>query len=229
MLILHDSIGRAGLFRTVGATYSGGVFHLFRSRDAMKIAVNVFHPHLDQSTVNRRWVEQLAREPGVTVRHLDALYPDRRIDVGAEQAVLLAHDRIVFQHPFYWYSTPPLMKQWLDEVLTYGWAYGPGGTRLAGKEWLSAISTGGPADSYMAGGFNTFSMSELLKPLQQTANLIGMKFLPPFVRHGAVRATPEELAAGADAYAAHALDPLLDPQKRLAELLDQMKEEQVAL
>ena len=56
----------------------------------------------------------------MTVRHLDALYPDRRIYVAAEQAVLMAHDRIVFQHPFYWYSTPPLMKQWLDELLTYG-------------------------------------------------------------------------------------------------------------
>ena len=66
-------------------------------------------------------------------------------------------------------------------MLTYGWAYGPGGTQLAGKEWLSAISTGGPADSSTAGGYNTFSMSELLKPLQQTANLIGMKFLPPLV------------------------------------------------
>ena len=106
----------------------------------------------------------------MTVRHLDALYPDRRIDVAAEQAVLMAHDRIVFQHPFYWYSTPPLMKQWLDELLTYGWDYGPGGTQLEGKEWLSAISTGGPADSYTAGGYDTFSMSELLKPLQQTAN-----------------------------------------------------------
>lgn len=43
----------------------------------MKIAVNVFHPRLEQSAVNRRWAEHLARAPGVTVRHLDALYPDR--------------------------------------------------------------------------------------------------------------------------------------------------------
>ena len=181
----------------------------------MKVLVNVFHPHLEQSTINRRLSERLTRAPGVTVRHVDALYPDRRIDVEAEQAVLLAHDRIVFQHPLFWYSVPPLMKQWLDDVLADGWAYGSG-TALAGKEWLSAISTGGPADSYTAGGYNTYSMSELLKPLQQTANLIGMKFLPPFVLHGTER-TPEELDAGAEAYAAHALDALLDPQKRLAD------------
>ena len=121
------------------------------------------------------------------------------------------------------------MKQWLDDVLTYGWAYGPGGTRLAGKEWLSAISTGGPADSYTAGGYNAFSMSELLKPLQQTANLIGMTFLPPFVLHGAVQATPDALAASTAAYASHVLDPLLNPKLRLDELLKQMAEEHAAL
>ena len=71
------------------------------------------------------------------------------------------------------------MKQWLDDVLTYNWAYGPQGKALGGKEWVSAISTGGPAHSYQAGGYNGYSMSEFLKPLQQTANLIQTKFRPP--------------------------------------------------
>ena len=113
----------------------------------MKVLVNLFHPHLERSVVNRAWAERLANQPGITLRRLYALYPDGKIDVAAEQQALAEHERLVFQHPFYWYSTPPLMKQWLDDVLTYGWAYGPGGNALAGKEWLSAISTGGPADS----------------------------------------------------------------------------------
>lgn len=195
----------------------------------MRVLVNVFHPHLEKSTVNRLWADHMAQQPGVTVRHVDALCPGGVIDVAAEQSVLLAHDRVVFQHPFYWYSTPPLMKRWLDEVLTYGWAYGPGGTRLAGKEWVSAISTGGPRDSYQAGGYNTYSMSELLKPLQQTANLIGMRFLAPFVFHGAVGAAPDALRQASAAYAAHVLDPRLDPQKRLAQLLEQMEAEHLTL
>ena len=103
----------------------------------------------------------------MTVRHLDALYPDRRIDVAAEQAVLMAHDRIVFQHPFYWYSTPPLMKQWLDEVLTYGWAFGAvsaqteeaapngaPGTALRGKALWLVVTTGGQEDSYHPDSYN---------------------------------------------------------------------------
>ena len=82
----------------------------------MKTLVNVFHPKLEQSTVNRLWAERLEGLPDVTVRRVYSLYPDGKIDVAAEQAALLAHDRLVFQHPFFWYSVPPLMKQWFDDV-----------------------------------------------------------------------------------------------------------------
>ncbi|MFC2389013.1 MAG: NAD(P)H-dependent oxidoreductase, partial [Kingella oralis] len=123
----------------------------------------------------------------------------------------------------------PLMKQWFDDVLTYNWAYGPTGKALAGKEWVSSISTGGPADSYQAGGYNSYSMSEFLKPLQQTANLIQTKFLPPFIFHGAVGASEAAVRQSADNMVAHILDPLLDPQKKLAALLAKMQEDGVTL
>jgi hypothetical protein len=163
------------------------------------------------------------------VRDIYALYPEGRIDVEAEQQALLAHDRLVFQHPFYWYSVPPLMKQWLDDVLVYGWAYGPGGDALAGKEWVSAISTGGPADSYQAGGYNGFSMSEFLKPLQQTAHLLKTRFLPAYVFHGAVSASDDDVRRSADAMLAHISDPLLDPAKRLAALQADMEKRGIVL
>ena len=85
----------------------------------MKTLINVFHPKLEQSTVNRLWAQRLEGLPDVTVRRVYSLYPDGKIDVAAEQTALLAHDRLVFQHPFFWYSVPPLMKQWFDDVLTY--------------------------------------------------------------------------------------------------------------
>ena len=195
----------------------------------MKVLVNLFHPHLERSVVNRTWAERLANQPGITLRNLYDLYPDGKIDVSAEQQALAEHDRLVFQHPFYWYSTPPLMKQWLDDVLTYGWAYGPGGNALAGKEWLSVISTGGPTDSYQAGGYNRFSMSEFLKPLVQTASLLQTVFLPPFIFHGAVVADSEALRASADALLDYIRNPLLDPQKKLAALQAKMESEGVKL
>lgn len=195
----------------------------------MKVLVNLFHPGLEQSNVNQRWARALEARADITINKLYDQYPDWTIDVGREQALLLAHDRIVFQQPFWWYSTPPLMKKWLDDVLTYGWAYGPGGRALRGKEWVSAISTGGPQESYQCGGYNNYSMSELLKPLQQTANLIGMKFLPPFILHGAVQMTPDQMDESAPAYVKHICDPELDPQVRLSRLLKKMEQEGQAL
>ncbi|QIL69194.1 NAD(P)H-dependent oxidoreductase [Diaphorobacter sp. HDW4B] len=191
----------------------------------MNTVVNLFHPHLEQSRVNRAWGERLASESSITVRRLYELYPDGKINVALEQAVLEAHDRIVFQHPLRWYSVPPLMKQWLDDVLTYGWAYGSTGKALHGKEWLSCISTGGPADSYQAGAYNHYAMSEILKPLQQTANLIGMTYLPPFILHGADSASPAQIQGSAETMLAHVLDARLNPQLKLAALLAEIDAE----
>jgi glutathione-regulated potassium-efflux system ancillary protein KefG len=189
----------------------------------MKILVNIFHPNLERSKVNRRWLEELEKFDDITINIAYSQYPDWTIDIKREQNLLLEHDRIVFQHPFYWYSSPPLMKKWLDDVLMYGWAYGPGGTALKGKEWISAISTGGPAVSYQAGGFNNYSISELLKPFQQTANLIGAQYLPIFLLQSAAQATDEQIDISAQQYVAHILNPELDPQVRLTRLLSEME------
>ncbi|WP_317951349.1 NAD(P)H-dependent oxidoreductase, partial [Rossellomorea marisflavi] len=139
----------------------------------------------------KAWVKRLEEEADVTVHDLYREYPDFQIDVTREQKLVEEHDRIVLQFPFYWYSAPALMKEWIDAVLTYGWAYGSGGTQLHGKELLIATSTGSPAEAYQAGGKNHYAMSELLKPFQATSNLIGTTFLPAFIEHG-VRTLDEE-------------------------------------
>ena len=100
-----------------------------------------------------------------------------------EQALLAEHDLIVFQHPFYWYSCPAIMKEWMDLVLEYGYAYGPEAHTLAGKQWLSAITTGGAPESYCSAGYNQRPLLDFLLPFQQTAQLCGMHWLPPFVLH----------------------------------------------
>jgi glutathione-regulated potassium-efflux system ancillary protein KefF len=84
---------------------------------------------------------------------------------------------------------PPLMKLWLDEVFAFGWAYGPGGQALQGKDlWLVATSTGGPEESYRPDSYNRYFFDAFLPPYEQTAALAGMRFLPPLVLHGAHRA-----------------------------------------
>jgi glutathione-regulated potassium-efflux system ancillary protein KefG len=142
------------------------------------------HPALQSSRVNRRLVAAAREVPDVTLHDLYEAYPAFDIDVPQEQALLREHDIIVLQHPFYWYSVPPLAKQWLDLVLEHGWAYGRNGTALRDKLFLSAITTGGGEAAYAKGGYNRFTMRELLAPLEQTAVLCGMEYLPPFIVHG---------------------------------------------
>lgn len=62
--------------------------------------VIVAHPDLEHSRINRRLAEELVRRGNVTVHRLYEAYPDEKIDIASEQALLLAHDRIVLQFPF---------------------------------------------------------------------------------------------------------------------------------
>ncbi|MFD1776963.1 NAD(P)H-dependent oxidoreductase [Paenibacillus rhizophilus] len=164
----------------------------------MKTLVIVAHPNLTNSVVNKMWVDRLHQEEEITVHDLYAEYPDKQINVEREQQLLLEHDRIVFQFPLYWYSSPSLLKEWQDVVLTYGWAYGSEGTKLHGKEFILAISSGGPEAAYQAGGYNHYSMSELTKPFQATANLTGMRFLPTFATQGVRMLSNEQLRESAE-------------------------------
>jgi glutathione-regulated potassium-efflux system ancillary protein KefG len=152
-----------------------------------RILVLFAHPALQKSRVNRRLAAAAQKVPGVTFHDLYEAYPDFHIDVAREQKLLVSHDAVVFQHPFYWYSCPALLKEWLDLVLEYGFAYGAEGTQLQGKPVFSALTTGGPEPSYAHDGYNQFTMRELLAPFEQTARLCGMAWLPPFVVHGTLR------------------------------------------
>ncbi|WP_423409142.1 NAD(P)H-dependent oxidoreductase [Heyndrickxia sp. MSNUG] len=165
----------------------------------MKTLVIAAHPNMEGSTINSTWVERLRQEESeITVHELYAAYPDGKIDIEREQQLLLEHDRIVFQFPFYWYSSPALLKEWQDAVLAFGWAYGSQGTKLHGKEFMLAISTGGPEAAYQAGGYNQYSMSELTKPFQAMANLTGMRFLPTFTVQGVRFLSSDEVQESAE-------------------------------
>lgn len=137
-------------------------------------------------------VDAIGDLEGVELRDLYEEYPDFNVDVGQEQQRLNAHDIIVFQHPFYWYSCPALLKEWQDLVLEYGYAFGPDGVALQGKKLLSAVTTGGGIEAYSREGVNRFTMQELLVPFAQTAHFCGMQYLPPFVVHGTLQNHAED-------------------------------------
>ncbi|WP_131736464.1 NAD(P)H-dependent oxidoreductase [Actinomadura roseirufa] len=160
------------------------------------------HPDLGASRVTAALADGVRDLPDVTVHDLYAEYPDLRLDVPREQRLLVGHDRVVLQFPFYWYSVPPLLKKWLDEVFERGWAYGPAGHALRGRSMQIVTAVGGGEDLYRPGGLNRFPVVDLLLPFDATANLTGMRYERPFIVHGASSIGDEALAGHVRSYRA---------------------------
>lgn len=152
------------------------------------------HPRPHRSRVNRRLVQAASTLPNVHLHDLYETYPDFHINVRHEQALLKAADLVVFQHPIQWYSMPALLKQWIDTVLTQGWAFGPGGDALHGKGYWLVATTGASGDTYQENGLHHWPFSAFLPPFQQTAQLCGMRWLPPHILHDAHRIDETTLA-----------------------------------
>jgi glutathione-regulated potassium-efflux system ancillary protein KefG len=165
-----------------------------------KVLILFAHPKFEASRTNRALVEKIKHYDGVTFHDLYEQYPDFQVDVEFEKALLIQHDIIIWHHPFYWYSCPPLLKQWIDLVLEFGWAYGPEGNALQDKKCLSVITTGGSRQVYCAEGSNFYSVNEFLRPFEQTARLCGMEYLPPFAVMGTHKLSDEDLAYYVDQY-----------------------------
>jgi len=166
----------------------------------MKTLILFAHPRLEKSRINRALVSRIPAHPDLTFQDLYETYPDFNVDIEREKDMLLRHDLIIWQHPFYWYSCPPLLKQWIDLVLEFEWAYGPGGNALQGKLVFNAITTGGAAEAYQHEGRNRFTVHEFLAPFDQTAHLCKMVYLPPFAIQGTHRLKEHEMTAALDQY-----------------------------
>jgi putative NADPH-quinone reductase len=153
------------------------------SSDA-NIVVYFAHLAIETSVINRTLCDAIRDLPNVNFRDLHERYPDFFIDTAAEQAAMRAADLIVFQHPIYWYAAPAIFKHLQDTVLLRGFAYGPNGTALHGKDFMLAVSTGAPAEEYGPDGIHHYAFADLIHPIEQTARFCGMNFMPPLVLQG---------------------------------------------
>lgn len=149
-----------------------------------KLLILFAHPALQKSRINIELIRGLEDIEHVTFHDLYQLYPEFDIDIHQEQKLLLQHDVIIFHHPFFWYSAPSMVKEWLDLVLEHGWAYGSTGRAMQDKITFNVITSGGRREAYSERGSNHFTVRQLLAPFEQTANMCRMTFLPPFVVHG---------------------------------------------
>lgn len=168
-----------------------------------KILIIVIHPDLENSVVNKRWINELKKYPEKYVVHnLYNVYPNGQIDVKKEQELVEGFDKIIFQFPFFWFNCPPLFKQWLDEVLLYGWAFGSNsGYKLGSKKIALAISAGIDKDDYHPSGKYKYTMEHLLAPFELTFDYIKADYRPAFILYGLeFHATEERIENSAQQY-----------------------------
>lgn len=162
--------------------------------DREAILVLLAHPYPSRS----RACDALARAAGdlprLEVRSLYDRYPDFDIDPAAERAALEAAGLVVWLAPMHWYGVPGLLKHWFDVVLVKGWAYGEGGTALAGKDCLWAVTTGGDANAFSEKGRHGLPFEAFAPAIERTARFCGMGWLAPHVLHGAHRVDDAALA-----------------------------------
>jgi glutathione-regulated potassium-efflux system ancillary protein KefG len=158
-----------------------------------KILIIFGHPRFENSKVHSLLLKAVSSLENITIQDLYEQYPNFNINVAHQQQLLLEHDVVILQHPVYWYSCPPIIKQWIDLVLSYGWAYGVGGNKLEGKLLCNVVSTGGSITAYSKEGSHQHTLLEFFLPFKQTAKLCKLTYLPPFAIQGSHRLTETEL------------------------------------
>ncbi|MDW6002773.1 glutathione-regulated potassium-efflux system ancillary protein KefG [Vibrio mangrovi] len=164
-----------------------------------KVLVIFAHPEPQSSVVNQILIKAIEPLEHVTIHDLYAAYPDFFIDVNAEQALLMEHDVIVFQHPLYMYSCPALLKEWLDRVLCKDFAFGAR-CALEGKLWRSVITTGGKKAAFGSKGYNKYPLDEILQPFELVASLCRMEWCEPLILYWSRNVTETERYGHAESY-----------------------------
>jgi NAD(P)H dehydrogenase (quinone) len=106
-------------------------------------------------------------------------------DILDEIEKVLWCDLLILNFPLFWFSTPAILKGWIDRVLISGLTYG--GKRfydrggLKGKKAMVTLTLGGRSHMLDDGGIHG-RLEDMLRPLLQgTLYYTGMSVLPPFV------------------------------------------------
>jgi len=142
------------------------------------VLILLAHPDFENSVGNKTIINAVKDLPQVNIRNLSVLYPNFKIDVKAEQEAMLKADLLIMQYPIYWYNMPPILKQWFDKVLTYGFAFGTG-ANVAGKSIMASVTAGSPENAYPNG-----EMERILLPIKASAKFCKLNYLPHIASYG---------------------------------------------
>jgi glutathione-regulated potassium-efflux system ancillary protein KefG len=155
-----------------------------------KILVIVAHPNFDKSRVNASLISRLKGRKDITVHNLYSKYENFQINTEKEITLLKKYDKIVIQFPMMWYSAPPLLKLWIDQVLT---KIAHSENFLKDRKIMLVVTCGGKYIKYVKSNDNKYSINELLSPLEETFKYLGMKQIKPFYIFNTPEITDDQL------------------------------------
>ncbi|NUS26847.1 MAG: NAD(P)H-dependent oxidoreductase [Streptomyces sp.] len=130
-------------------------------------------------------------------------------DIAAEQEKIRWSDALILQFPMWWFSTPAILKGWIDRVFTSGFGYGPevpppyddNGSALAGRRALLSVTLGARETAFSDRGIHG-RLTDVLHPLQHGLFwFTGMAPLEPFAVYDTDRMPAERYAPAREAYA----------------------------
>ncbi|WP_430817262.1 NAD(P)H-dependent oxidoreductase [Carboxylicivirga sp. RSCT41] len=112
-------------------------------------------------------------------------------DIEEEQEKFKAADLIIFQFPIYWFSTPAMMKKYLDQVYAHGvffgigdeaQKYGYGNGMMNGKKYMFSITSNAPYEAFndADGFFEGRDLEDFLFHMHKTNQFCGMEPLKSF-------------------------------------------------
>jgi NAD(P)H dehydrogenase (quinone) len=112
-------------------------------------------------------------------------------DLEAELRKLEACDLMIWQFPLWWFGLPAILKGWADRVFAMGRTYGGdrfyGNGMFKGKRALLLLTTGGPEEVYLKGGWNG-DIHAILRPVQPgILRFTGWDVLAPNIVYALVR------------------------------------------
>lgn len=138
----------------------------------MKNTLVVFaHPYLEHSNSNVELINFYVRHQHFTLRDLYEEYPDFHIAAFRERKRLRNYERIIFQFPIIWFSIPPLLRLWIDEVFDREWLKEGVENPLEGKEVFIVVTTGGKERSFSKEGTYKYTIDELISGLIVSLNV----------------------------------------------------------
>lgn len=159
----------------------------------MKTLIILAHPDIKKSKINNALCESIKNMPNITLHNLYETYPNSKIDPSKEMELLKSHDKIVFQFPLYWFSSPSILKEWEDVVFS-SILYSKEPKLLSGKTFQIVTSVGSPKEKYTANGRNQKNIEEILTPMSLSAIYLGMKTQEAFCVYNAMGMTDELLS-----------------------------------